>query len=148
METRNITRRGVLLALAATGFAAASFTTRTLAQGSAAGAPGPVVMENEKVRVYAVVAKPGENVFGTGAQSHPPRLAVFMSDGKVSLAGAGVRRRSSITRQGDVVWDAGETHAAPNVGRATSPFIWWSLRGSYVPRIRHPMARPGRRRRC
>jgi hypothetical protein len=89
---------------------------RALAQATAAGGPGPLLMENDRVRVYGVVVKPGQSVFGAQSGKQPPRLAVFMQDGKVNLARNGEAAKVAAYKIGDFVWDAGDVTLADNAG--------------------------------
>src|SRR5262249_28658969 len=105
-DMHTMTRRSVLAALAAL---AAGLTGPACAQGSAA--LGPVVFENDKVRVYHVTVKPGQDLFASEAGA-PPRLAVFMTEAKVSRGG-----RTVEYRQGDVAWGATDSLRTENAGK-------------------------------
>jgi hypothetical protein len=108
--TATTTRRNLLATIAA--MAAGWVTGGVRAQGSAGNALESVVFENEKVRVYRVTTKAGPGVFGSEGGTHPPRLAVFMTDGKVKAAA-----KTTDYKQGDMLWDPGDSRAAENVGK-------------------------------
>jgi hypothetical protein len=109
--------------LAACGLIA-GVRTPAMAQGAAAGAPGPVLVENDRVRVYGVVAKPGQSVLGTRAPGDPARLAVFMRDGKVKLSRGGEGPKVVAYKLGDMVWDTGDMTLAENVdGKELSVYL-------------------------
>jgi hypothetical protein len=111
MKTTNIARRNVLGALAACGLIA-GVRAPAMAHDVLAGAAGPVLVENDRVRVYGVVAMPGQKVLS--GSEHPPRLVVFMAEGKVKFFGAAPRVVSQ--KVGDLVWDAGDVAVAENIG--------------------------------
>jgi hypothetical protein len=113
MKSTNMTRRNVIGALAACGLMAGA-RRPVLAQATAAAGPGPILMENDRVRVYGVLAKPGQAVFGARSANPPPRLAVFMRDGKVKLARNGEVWKVTAYKLGDLVWDASNVTLAEN----------------------------------
>ena len=137
MKSTNIARRNVLGALAACGLIA-GVRAPAMAQGAAGGAPGPVLVENDRVRVYGVVAKPGQKVLG--GSDHPPRLAVFMADGKVKFSGAAPKVVSQ--KLGDLVWDAGDVVLAENTGAKDVSVYLVEPKGKPVPGGVNPNWKP------
>ena len=123
MESTKTTRRDVLSAIAAMTIAPGSFVAPARAQGSVNDAPGAVLFENEKVRVFGIKARPGQSVISNSARGHPPRLAVFMTDGRVKLAQGGAAAKPIDYRQGDLLWDAGESVAENMGSREVSVYL-------------------------
>jgi hypothetical protein len=72
-------------------------------------------MENDRVRVYGVIAKPGQGVLGARSANQPTRLAVFMQDAKVKLARNGETAKVTAYKAGDPLWDAGDITLADNM---------------------------------
>ena len=113
MKPTNITRRHATGALVACALMT-GLRARALAQATATGSPGPVLLENDRVRVYRVDAKPGQAVFGARSADQRPRLAVFMQDGKVTVARNDAAPKVAAYKVGDFVWDAGDVTLADN----------------------------------
>jgi hypothetical protein len=121
MNTTNIERRKVLGALAGCGLTAIAGAS-AIAQAPAA--PGPILVENDRVRVYGVVAKPGQGVFGVRSPGSPPRLAVFMRNGKVKFSRNGEAPKVVAYKLGDMVWDTGDVTFAENAdGKELSVYL-------------------------
>lgn len=89
-----------------------------LAQDLAAAAPKNVVLDNDHVRVIAVILKPGEKL---PAHGHPVHLALVKSGGKLkvtNLISGKVENYDS--KPGDTFWfDCVTLHAGENVGKTT-----------------------------
>lgn len=115
MKPTDIARRAIVRAIAGIGVLA-SARGLAAAQGAEIAAPGKVLVDNDRVRVYGVVAKPGQSVIGAPAAGRPPRLAVFMSDAKVKMAQAGAAPKVTAYKTGDIVWDAGDVSLAESAG--------------------------------
>jgi hypothetical protein len=115
MRNARIARRHVLQSLAACALVSGTRAS-ALVQVNAAAAPGPMLMENARVRVYGVRAKPGEAAFGVRSSSQPPRLAIFMQEAKVTLARYGDAPKITPFKVGDLVWDAGDVTRVDNAG--------------------------------
>jgi quercetin dioxygenase-like cupin family protein len=72
-----------------------------------------VVLENERVRVIEVVAKPGEKI---PMHSHPAHLLYALSAGKMATAFTDGKSATAEIKIGDVRWLDPVTHANENTG--------------------------------
>lgn len=138
MHATKATRRDVLSAFAALFAGTLLPTSRAHAQGTGVAAPFPVLVDNDKVRVYAVHATPGQSVLGAGLPAGTPRLAVFMSDAKVKLTQGGAVPKRANYKEGDMVWDAGHGISAENAGNGEASVYLVEPKGKIVAAAKHP----------
>ena len=76
-----------------------------------------VAFENDRVRVLDYNGRPGMGVCGEGMHSHPPHLAVILSNGKVRIKTPdGKVEVLNDVPIGSVVWKEAETHEVENIG--------------------------------
>jgi len=72
-----------------------------------------VLLENERVRVLDVYAKPGEKV---GMHSHPASTLYYLTDGKLKVTYPDGRAEQRSVKAGTAVWSEAVTHTVENVG--------------------------------
>lgn len=72
-----------------------------------------VLLENDRVRVIEVVAKPGEKI---GMHSHPAHLLYALSAGKMAATFLDGKSVAGEAKPGDARWSEPVTHANENVG--------------------------------
>jgi quercetin dioxygenase-like cupin family protein len=72
-----------------------------------------ILLENERVRVLDVHAKPGEKV---GMHSHPASTLYYLTDGKLRVTYPDGRTEQRSVKAGTAIWSEAVTHAVENVG--------------------------------
>ena len=72
-----------------------------------------VLLENDRVRVLAVQAKPGEKVT---MHSHPAGILYYLSDAKLKITYPDGKTEERQVKSGTAVWSEAMTHAVENVG--------------------------------
>jgi len=115
VKPTSIARRDVLRAIGLCSLMA-GVGRPACARPAASSPSAKVLMENDRVRVYGVLARPGQSILDAPAAKDLPRLAVFMSSGKVLMASAGARPEVTSRKTGDILWDAGDGTTAENAG--------------------------------
>ena len=79
-----------------------------------------VKLENEKVRVFEAVLKPGDK---EALHSHPATVVYVLAGGKVRNHLAGRDPVESVVKTGDVLYREPLTHWAENIGDTTMKFL-------------------------
>jgi hypothetical protein len=123
-ETKGISRRDLLLLIAAIGGAASPVPSR--AQDAAKINPRSyrVVLENEHVRVLEYLAKPGIGVCGVGRHFHPKHLTVALTGGRVKARAEDGNVRIVEGEPGAIFWAPAQVHEVENVsGRNMRAYI-------------------------
>lgn len=73
-----------------------------------------VVYENAEVRVLEYSSLPGMGVCGTGVHSHPRRLNIALTPGRVRVNANG-KSFVATNKEGDVWYEPASTHEAENI---------------------------------
>lgn len=85
-----------------------------------------VVLENDKVRVIEVNAKPGEKM---PMHSHPSYIVYALSSGKVKHTSPGGKTTERELKPGGASWNEAETHASENTGTADVRVLVIEMKG-------------------
>jgi len=72
-----------------------------------------VLLENDRVRVARVVAKPGEKI---EMHSHPANISYGLTSGKQKFTSPDGKTKESELKAGQAVWSDAVTHSSENVG--------------------------------
>jgi quercetin dioxygenase-like cupin family protein len=95
-----------------------------------------VEVENAQVRVLRINYGPKEK---SVMHSHPPGVAVFLTDGHVKFTFPDGNSREETVKAGQAVWSPGETHLPENIGDKPFELILVELKGT--PPAKKPAAK-------
>ena len=95
-----------------------------------------VELENAQVRVLRINYGPKEK---SVMHSHPPAVAVFLTDGRVKFTLPDGNSREEAMKAGQAVWSPGETHLPENIGDKPMELILVELKGT--PPAKKPAAK-------
>lgn len=132
MPSRSPTRAAVLERRQALALLAAlGIGPEALAQDAATSDPRSfrVVLENDRVRVVEFRSRPGFGVCGQGMHSHPARVVVSLTGGKVRRTAADGSVSYPEIPAGHVSFAEAETHATENIGGAGTRTYMVELKG-------------------
>ena len=117
--SKRLSRRDLLLILAAVGGGAAA--PQASAQDVAKINPRSykVRFENDRVRVLEYNAKPGLGLCGVGKHYHPAHLTLVMTGGSFKVTPENAKPFSGSARDGTSFWAPAETHEVENVGKGS-----------------------------
>jgi len=141
VKPTSIPRRDVLRAIGVCSLMA-GVRGAAWAQPGASSPSAKVSMENDRVRVYSVLARPGQSILDAPAANNLPRLAVFMSGGKVRMASAGGKPEIASRKTGDILWSAGDGMTAENAGAGDISVFLVEPRGKPAAAVGNPKWRP------
>ena len=120
-----ITRRDVLVLLAAFGVPATAF-----AQDPTVVAPKSyrVVFENDRVRVLEYKNRPGVGPCGRGRHYHPAHLDIFLSEFAGQMTHEDGRVTNGKATVGQVAWFGAEWHEVENVDKSATRVLMVELK--------------------
>ena len=72
-----------------------------------------LLSENDRVRIMEVTSKPNDTV---AMHSHPDHVAVFITDGTLTLSYPDGSFKEASGKAGEAMWIPAESHAAKNTG--------------------------------
>ncbi len=76
-----------------------------------------VLLENDRVRVVRVVAKPGEKL---EMHSHPANIVYAFTPGKVKHTSPDGKTQERELKTGQAIWSDAVTHSSENIGTTES----------------------------
>ena len=119
---------GVLFATVALFFVAGT----VLAQDVVKVSPGTdkVLLENDRVRVLDVRAKPGQKV---PMHSHPANVVYALSDYKIRFTYPDGKTEVREGKAGGTRWNEAVTHSSENVGTTEFHLVQIELKGAATP---------------
>jgi hypothetical protein len=85
-----------------------------------------LLLENERVRVFDVRAKPGEKV---GMHSHPAGILYYLSEATLKITYPDGKTEVRDVKSGTAVWSEGLTHAVENIGTTELHEVHTELKG-------------------
>ena len=121
MPTRTMTRRELLVLLAALGIPASAAEAQIPARPPAPDAVNAdprsykVLVENDAVRVVEHIGRPRMGVCGQGWHSHPDHVSIAMSDGRAKVTLSDGKILIGEQKAGEVWWEPACTHKVENV---------------------------------
>ena len=117
--SKKLSRRDILLLLAAIGGSAAGAPARAQDPAKISPRSYKVLFENDKVRVLEYISKPGLGVCGVGRHFHPAHVTVSLSGGKAKATKEDGTVVTGNARPGTVFWAPAEIHDVENVSKGT-----------------------------
>jgi quercetin dioxygenase-like cupin family protein len=104
-----------IVCLVAATLAVVTGLSTALAQDPVKIAPGShkVLLDNDRVRVYEYVGKPGDKL---AMHSHPAHFVYFLTPGKARFTGQDGKTTEAEFKAGDTRWSEAVTHTVDNLG--------------------------------
>ncbi len=75
-----------------------------------------LILDNEKVKVFAYDGGSGKDLCGAGKHSHPAHLTVMLTDATIMITNANGEVKTAKLTAGTSFWSEAETHTVINSG--------------------------------
>ena len=121
--------RRILMALAVFGLLTSFAPVRAEDAVKADPKHYKVEFENDRVRVLRINYGPHEK---SVMHSHPPNVAVFLTDGQAQFTLPDGKTQLAPVKAGAVEWDAGGKHLPENIGDKPFELILVELKGKHA----------------